>query len=71
MRMCLNPIPLSIWCRLFSVCDDYKKDAKGRCPGDTGYIPIIKEAPVDFAAYAAAQKAKKEAEKAAKAAGKK
>ena len=37
------------------------KDAKGKCPGDTGYSPLMKEAPVDFAAYAAAQKAKKAA----------
>jgi hypothetical protein len=38
------------------------KDAKGKCPGDAGYIPIIKEAPADFAAYQAQLKAKKAAE---------
>ncbi len=35
------------------------KDAKGRCPGDAGYVPVMKEAPADFASYMAAQKAKK------------
>jgi hypothetical protein len=43
---------------LFS-CEDRVKDAKGRCPGDTGYKPVLKEAPTDFAAYKAAQAAKK------------
>jgi hypothetical protein len=30
-------------------CAEKLLDAKGRCPGDTGYVPLIKEAPVDFA----------------------
>jgi hypothetical protein len=31
-------------------CDEYKKDKKGRCPGDTGYVSFVKEdTPKDFA----------------------
>lgn len=41
-------------------------DAKGKCPGDTGYIPIMKEAPTDFAEYQRWQKEKKEKEAAEK-----
>ena len=51
---------------MFSECPDKNKDAKGRCPGDTGYVPVMKEAPTDFAAYKAAAAAKKAAEEAAK-----
>ena len=33
-----------------STCDEYKRDKKGRCPGDTGYVSFVKEdAPKDFA----------------------
>ena len=40
-------------------CEEKYVDAKGRCPGDAGYVPLVKEAPTDFAAFQAAQKAKK------------
>jgi hypothetical protein len=30
-------------------CEDRLKDKKGKCPGETGYTPVIKEAPTDFA----------------------
>ena len=33
-----------------SVCDEYKRDKKGRCPGDTGYVSFVKDnVPKDFA----------------------
>ena len=31
-------------------CAEYKRDKKGRCPGDTGYVSFVKEdVPQDFA----------------------
>jgi hypothetical protein len=31
-------------------CDEYKRDKKGRCPGDTGYVSFVKQdVPADFA----------------------
>ena len=44
-------------------CEAKYVDAKGRCPGDAGYVPLVKEAPTDFAAFQAAMKAKKAAGK--------
>lgn len=44
---------------LFAACADKEIDANGRCPGDAGYRPVLREAPTDFAAFAAAQKAAK------------
>jgi hypothetical protein len=38
------------------------RDKNGRMPGESGYIPVVREAPTDFAAYQSAQKAKKAAE---------
>lgn len=33
-----------------SACDEYKRDKKGRCPGDTGYVSFVKQdVPADFA----------------------
>jgi hypothetical protein len=33
-----------------SECDEYKRDKKGKCPGDTGYVSFVKEdVPKDFA----------------------
>ena len=33
-----------------NACEEYKKDKKGRCPGDTGYVSFVKEdTPKDFA----------------------
>jgi hypothetical protein len=49
-----------------NTCAEKMLDAKGRCPGDTGYIPIMKEAPTDFAAYMKEQKEKKAKEAAEK-----
>jgi len=44
---------------LFSECTDKLKDAKGRCPGDAGYIPLLKEAPKSFADFQKENAAKK------------
>ena len=31
-------------------CDEYKRDKKGKCPGDTGYVSFVKDnVPKDFA----------------------
>lgn len=49
-------------CFLFSLyaqCKDYERDPKGKCPGEAGYRPSLREAPTDFAAYQAQMKAKK------------
>lgn len=36
-----------------STCDEYKRDKKGRCPGDTGYVSFVKDnVPKDFAVSA-------------------
>jgi hypothetical protein len=33
-----------------NACDEYKRDKKGRCPGDTGYVSFVKDnVPKDFA----------------------
>ena len=33
-----------------NTCDEYKRDKKGRCPGDTGYVSFVKQdVPKDFA----------------------
>ena len=33
-----------------SECDEYKRDKKGKCPGDTGYVSFVKDnVPKDFA----------------------
>ena len=34
---------------LNSECPENKKDKKGRCPGDSGYVPFVRDAPSDFA----------------------
>ena len=37
-------------CRSPTECDEYKRDKKGKCPGDTGYVSFVKEnVPKDFA----------------------
>ena len=46
---------------LHAACEDKYLDAKGRCPGETGYTPLLKEAPTDFAAFKKAQAAAKAA----------
>ncbi len=52
----------TIFIRIYS-CEDRLKDKNGRCPGDAGFVSFSKEAPVDFAEFAAAQKAKRDAAK--------
>jgi hypothetical protein len=39
-----------------NTCDEYKRDKKGRCPGDTGYVSFVKQdVPKDFAVSTAAR----------------
>ena len=57
-------------CLFAGDCKEAQKDGKGKCPGEAGYIPILKEAPKDFAAFQAEQKAKKAAAAAKAAEGK-
>eukprot|EP01038_Epipyxis_sp_PR26KG_P005049 gene5049-7046_t len=48
---------LPIKTELYANCAEKLLDAKGRCPGETGYVPLLKEAPVDFAAFKASKAA--------------